>query len=38
MEFKFDNEMLQILEANEIIILSIIKHFKIINKVIGIIH
>ena len=33
MEFNFDEELLQILEANEIIILSIIKHFKIINKV-----
>lgn len=33
MEFNFDNKLLQILEANEIIILSIIKHFKTINKV-----
>ena len=33
MEFNFDEELLQILEANDIIILSIIKHFKTINKV-----
>ena len=33
MEFNFDEELLQILEANDIIILSIIKHYKTINKV-----
>jgi hypothetical protein len=33
MEFNFNKELLQILNADEIIILSIIKHFKIISKV-----
>ena len=33
MEFNFDEELLQILEANDIIILSIIRKFKTINKV-----